>query len=645
MSIKSDSSEIYTGRFEKLLLVLVLAIAAVMRLYHLGEISLSNDELSAMFRANYQSFSDMIQHGVLIDYHPAGVQIFIFYWLKCFGNGVFLFRLPFVILSLLSVYWIYLIGKKWFHPAVGLWSAALFAVLEYPLLYSMLARMYSPGLFFSLMAVNYWTNWIKTNAKQSQIKSTDKIGLFTAIAMGVHTHYFTVAFLFSVVVAGLLLIRKRYLLSYLLICGIAASTFLLEWNIFLEQMKTGDLGGWLGKPEPTFILEFFFNLMNNSKYLLWTIAGLFSLGLIFGRFKVRLNKYHLVAFSWFTFSYLLAYLYSIYRHPALQYSTLLFCIPYLFMAVIAVVPQRVMTDRITLVVLLLLLSSGAFSTVVEKEYYSKPPFGVFKQVAGDLTDWTGKYGEENIGAVVNVISPDYINYYLKQSSQIPKSIRFKVESVDELAVFREYLDSASVNHQYFAFVWTNNLHPYEILSIIKTKYPCVKEFRSYYNAESWLFSKDSIADQQRQWRFDFEDASSGGLIVSDSSSYSGKGCLLMNEQYEYSPGLDVAVKLSEDDFKVFSCSVFYKSMDTAGKQTLVFEVLKDGNSMEWYGIELNKYNLHPGKWQQVFLARPLPEVEGKVKLKAYVWNPDHKTFLVDNMLAKLDAATDPYSRK
>jgi hypothetical protein len=70
-------------------------------------------------------------------------------------------------------------------------------------------------------------------------------------------------------------------------------------------MKTGDLGGWLGKPEPSFIVEFFFNLINNSKFLLWIVAGLFSLGVFFGRFKIRLNKYHLVAFSWFTFSYLL----------------------------------------------------------------------------------------------------------------------------------------------------------------------------------------------------------------------------------------------------------------------------------------------------------------------------------------------------
>jgi hypothetical protein len=105
------------------------------------------------------------------------------------------------------------------------------------------------------------------------------------------------------------------------------------------------------------------------------------------------------------------------------------------------------------------------------------------------------------------------------------------------------------------------------------------------------------------------------------------------------------MNLREDDFKVFSCTVFYKSNDTAGKQTLVFEVLKDAKSIEWYGIELNKYNLHPGSWQQVFLARPLPAVRGDLKLKAYIWNPDHKIFLVDKMVAKLDDATDPYSRK
>ena len=62
-----------------LLLFFVLAISFVLHFINLKELSLSNDELSAITRARYDTFSEMIVNGVYIDYHPAGIQAFIYY--------------------------------------------------------------------------------------------------------------------------------------------------------------------------------------------------------------------------------------------------------------------------------------------------------------------------------------------------------------------------------------------------------------------------------------------------------------------------------------------------------------------------------------------------------------------------------------
>ena len=62
------------------MLLWILAIAAILRLSGLTAFSLSNDELSALARLQYDSVSTVITEGVYTDFHPAGVQLFLYYW-------------------------------------------------------------------------------------------------------------------------------------------------------------------------------------------------------------------------------------------------------------------------------------------------------------------------------------------------------------------------------------------------------------------------------------------------------------------------------------------------------------------------------------------------------------------------------------
>src|SRR4051812_10747539 len=95
-----------------LLLIFILAVSFVLHFINLRELSLSNDELSAIIRAKYDSFSEMIIKGVYIDYHPAGIEAYIFYWIKIFGDDAFLLRLPFVLCAFLSSILLYEISRR-----------------------------------------------------------------------------------------------------------------------------------------------------------------------------------------------------------------------------------------------------------------------------------------------------------------------------------------------------------------------------------------------------------------------------------------------------------------------------------------------------------------------------------------------------
>ena len=88
---------------DKIASVLVF-VGALFRFYNYNNWSLSNDELSAITRLNYSSFSEMIEQGVrLIDMHPVGVQSFLWMWTHLFGMSEEVLRLPFVLLGILTI--------------------------------------------------------------------------------------------------------------------------------------------------------------------------------------------------------------------------------------------------------------------------------------------------------------------------------------------------------------------------------------------------------------------------------------------------------------------------------------------------------------------------------------------------------------
>src|SRR3989304_10171830 len=176
---------------------LIICIVSILRFWNYWNWSFTHAELGAFVRLNYDSFSELIAKGVRDnDTHPAFVQIFLFIWAKVFGLSEASARFPFVLAGIGSVALSYLIAKKWFGFATDCFSSLTLAILDFPILYSQLARPYSFGLFFSLLAVWCWTNLLFSNNKNIYRKAV-YYGIATALCM--FTHYF--AFFFAMVVA------------------------------------------------------------------------------------------------------------------------------------------------------------------------------------------------------------------------------------------------------------------------------------------------------------------------------------------------------------------------------------------------------------------------------------------------------------
>lgn len=65
-------------RKNKAVLILILLTGSILRLYRLFQIPFTHDEFSALFRTHFPTFLELIEKGVKVDGHPAGVQVFLY---------------------------------------------------------------------------------------------------------------------------------------------------------------------------------------------------------------------------------------------------------------------------------------------------------------------------------------------------------------------------------------------------------------------------------------------------------------------------------------------------------------------------------------------------------------------------------------
>ena len=182
------------SRFEYILLTIILGVGVFLRLFNFSRLPFLNDELSALSRTNYDTFGDIIKFGVMPDGHPAGVQIFLYYWTKLFGNSEIIVKLPFLLCGIGSLILIYLIARLWFNKNTALFSLSLISVMQYHITFSLIARPYISGLFFSLLMVWFWTKFIFTQKKPYLYIS----GFVISGALCAYNHYFSLLFLIIV---------------------------------------------------------------------------------------------------------------------------------------------------------------------------------------------------------------------------------------------------------------------------------------------------------------------------------------------------------------------------------------------------------------------------------------------------------------
>ncbi len=628
-------------RIRNILLLIIVALAAVLRFFSYSDWSLSNDELSALARLQFSSFFELIAYGVMPDFHPAGVQIFLYYWTKIFGISEASVRLPFVLAGIASVWTMYLIGKKLFSPDAGLMMSAALAVLEFPILFSQVARPYSPGLLFTLLAFYFWTRIMSPDSesgpgKKSMFKYCT--GFVISASACMYIHYFALMQAGLICIAGFFFVTRKNVKAYLFSCLLIVLLYIPHVQIFLFQMQTGGIGGeagWLGPPESDFFRKYIQFAFNHSKLLLISAILLFVTMLITNIAGKNNLKITFTLLLLFFLPFLIGYYYSHWRNPVLQNSVLLFSFPFLLIALFSFVTNPVKPFLITCSVSFILLT-GSYATVISNKFYSTQHFGVFRELAEKTAEYNFKYGSDRISKTINIHNPYYIQYYL---DRLQLKDDFKLYLCYDYQQVKQMIAIVNrSNTEYFQHGWSNIYDLPETEGIIRSKYPFIAERSSYFNSGITLFARDSIPGGRSDIVFSLINDFEKNLFTNEkdfldsSFSYSGTHSARLDESREFGPTFEVRADSLHlpASFKVILSARIYP-LQSDLKTKLVISIDKNDKNLSWYGREIKYFVSEEKQWQRAFAALNCSiALQGDEIIKAYFWNDGKERLYADD---------------
>lgn len=617
--------------------IFIVLVGFIMRIWNIHSMSMSNDELSAIYRLQFDSIFDVWNLGVRLDGHPAFVQTFLYFWLQLFPDTPFFIRLPSVIFSVLSIWIIYKIGKMWFSESAGLFAAMTLAFFEYPILYSQLARPYSYGLFFALWMTLLWSKLI---FYPENFKKIDFFQAILATSFAMYTHYFSFFQVLLIGITGFFLLRKNNMYKYMIIIGGVIILFIPHMGITLYQLGVGGVGGWLGKPGHEFIIEYILYAFNHS-FFVFSLVGII---LIFSfivkqEYQKEFVLKRILLLTWFLIPYLTGFHYSNSVNPVLQYSVLLFAFPSFILFVFSFVQ---FAKKKIAFVFMVLFSIVAIATTVlpsERNYYGRYHFAEYHQVALDLVEWKEKYKDDIIEIII-VNNEFYIRYYLKQYSDEEVVDRYYHYIPLHYISFKKFLSDQKST--YLALSFTNIYVLPEIHEMVKEFYPYALDERKYMNAGSYLFSKsesDSLTIYSKfryQWDSSFTEMCNVNVVQVDSIPFQDTLNGYQDEFLEFKNGN--LSDIIQQPWHELIVSVYIKAIDTLCDPSVVLSIDNQEKNVLWTSRSLTQQSINNPLPSWVHLSQRMDHKELNLKTdryKIYIWNPQKCRYCLEGVKVKI----------
>ena len=621
------------------ILVLIIIVAIVLRFFSYFEIPFTHDEFSALFRLKFDSFSELIEKGVKIDGHPAGIHVFLYYWTKLFGTQEWSVKIPFTIFGLLSVYLIYLIAKKWFNDTVGLLSAAYLASIQFTVMFSQIARPYISGMFFSLLMIHYWSNLMMNPNKKFYINS---LLFIISTSLCTYNHHFSLLFATIIGISGIFIIQRKLLFKYL-ICGlIVFILYIPHLKIFIYQLNVGGVEGWLGKPQNDFLIQFIYYTFNYSVFVITITLGI----ILFGLLQLKKGDFNLklivLSFVWFIIPFVTGFFYSKYVNAVLQYSVLIFSFPLIYFILFGFIKKQ--STKVNLILVSVILLTNVLSLVYERKHYDVFYKSVYKQTLIDYVNFK-RYNSHTIYIID--AHKRILDYYISEL-YIDKGFINYSDSFQNIKEFRSFLDTETKNNDKLFFGSLSSISP-NIVPLIQDYFPYIKIQNNYFGGTTYLFSKHNGEAIKNISYLNFIDVNSKywssidtTRIISISDSTNKDIIYSMNNEIEWGPMFSCPLEkiiINENNFIDISAKV--KFNENIDEVILVGSLESNGKIFYWDGIDFKEFLLPKEDncdWIIVHHSIKLSDVDlshNDILLKIFIWNKGRKKFIINDLRINL----------
>ncbi|MDO8497604.1 MAG: glycosyltransferase family 39 protein [bacterium] len=328
-------------------LFVIFLFAFLIRLISLNQ-SLWLDEGTTAKVVQTFSLLDIPTKFSIHDFHPPLYYIFMKVWTNVFGYTEVALRMPSVIFSLLTGWFVYLIAKKIQKVDVSLWAVAFFLFNPLIIYYSQEARMYMMSTFFVTGSIYFLLNILvhpdinvgeykKLNIKYqndiAKIKYLFLLGLFMALSF--LTFYGSIFFIASLLIY--LFFKKQYKLvlvlgsTFLVLLLLLAPLLLTQWANARQML--GVVLNWsqvLGKANLKNLALIPLKFMSGRisfepKTVYYAVCGIWTMmGVSFWFLGGMKNKFLL----YFSFMPLTLGLLASFLTPLLQYFRFLYLLPF-----------------------------------------------------------------------------------------------------------------------------------------------------------------------------------------------------------------------------------------------------------------------------------------------------------------------------
>lgn len=247
-------------------ILMIILLAAALRLFHLGGQSLWRTEAWNYVYASVP-FTNSLKMLVADNVSPSPDLLILRLYLTM-GKSEIIVRFPSVILGILSVAAIYRLGRLVKNHRLGLLSALLLTLNPFHLWYSQEARMYAMVIFFTLGSTYFFLRAVE--------EDTWKLwaGLVFSSMLAYCTHYF--ALQLALVQFVFILCRFRMMHRVFrkwVICQVLAFLPLIPWLIAYFSQDVVYLGvGWISRPDLLAPLQTLWTFSSNDEGSLTTAA-------------------------------------------------------------------------------------------------------------------------------------------------------------------------------------------------------------------------------------------------------------------------------------------------------------------------------------------------------------------------------------